>query len=175
MSNWRAERLSKLPPYLFVEIDRKKKEAIAAGRDVIDFGVGTRTGRRRRSSSRRWSRPSTIRPITATPWARGCRSFGRRSRTFSGGASASSLIQSPRSWPCSARRRASGIFPPAFLIPATRSSSPSRISGVCGRHGLRGGQMPHHAAPGEQRVAAGAGGYSPRGTAQRQVDVAELS
>jgi len=40
MHNWRAERLSKLPPYLFVEIDRKKKEAIAAGRDVIDFGVG---------------------------------------------------------------------------------------------------------------------------------------
>lgn len=38
--NARADRLSKLPPYLFVEIDRKKKEAIEAGRDVIDFGVG---------------------------------------------------------------------------------------------------------------------------------------
>ncbi len=37
---WQAERLSQLPPYLFVEIDRKKREAIAAGRDVIDFGVG---------------------------------------------------------------------------------------------------------------------------------------
>ena len=40
MSNWSAERLSKLPPYLFVEINRKKREALAAGRDVIDFGVG---------------------------------------------------------------------------------------------------------------------------------------
>jgi LL-diaminopimelate aminotransferase len=37
---WHAERLSKLPPYLFVEIDRKKRAAIEAGRDVIDFGVG---------------------------------------------------------------------------------------------------------------------------------------
>lgn len=36
----RAERLSKLPPYLFVEIDRGKAAARAAGRDVIDFGVG---------------------------------------------------------------------------------------------------------------------------------------
>ena len=35
-----ADRLSLLPPYLFVETDRKKGEAIAAGRDVIDFGVG---------------------------------------------------------------------------------------------------------------------------------------
>lgn len=40
MNTWRAERLSQLPAYLFVEIDRKKQEALAAGRDVIDFGVG---------------------------------------------------------------------------------------------------------------------------------------
>jgi len=40
MTIWSAERLNQLPPYLFVEIDRKKREAIAAGRDVIDFGVG---------------------------------------------------------------------------------------------------------------------------------------
>lgn len=38
--SWTAHRLSELPPYLFVEIDRKKREAIAAGREVIDFGVG---------------------------------------------------------------------------------------------------------------------------------------
>jgi LL-diaminopimelate aminotransferase len=36
----KAERLQKLPPYLFVEIDKKKKAAIAAGRDVINLGVG---------------------------------------------------------------------------------------------------------------------------------------
>jgi len=35
-----ADRLSLLPPYLFAEIDRRKREAIAGGRDVIDFGVG---------------------------------------------------------------------------------------------------------------------------------------
>jgi LL-diaminopimelate aminotransferase len=36
----KAERLRKLPPYLFAEIDKKKKAAIAAGRDVINLGVG---------------------------------------------------------------------------------------------------------------------------------------
>jgi LL-diaminopimelate aminotransferase len=35
-----AERLKSLPPYLFVEIDRAKREAIAQGRDVINLGVG---------------------------------------------------------------------------------------------------------------------------------------
>ena len=30
----KSERLRKLPPYLFAEIDKKKKAAIAAGRDV---------------------------------------------------------------------------------------------------------------------------------------------
>ncbi len=36
----KSERLQKLPPYLFAEIDRKKKAALAAGRDVINLGVG---------------------------------------------------------------------------------------------------------------------------------------
>src|SRR3954451_23086262 len=36
----KAQRLQKLPPYLFAEIDRKKKAALAAGRDVINLGVG---------------------------------------------------------------------------------------------------------------------------------------
>ncbi len=36
----RAERLRKLPPYLFKELDRKKEEAIDRGMDVIDLGVG---------------------------------------------------------------------------------------------------------------------------------------
>ena len=36
----KSERLRKLPPYLFGEIDKKKKAAIAAGRDVINLGVG---------------------------------------------------------------------------------------------------------------------------------------
>lgn len=40
MAFLKSERLQKLPPYLFAEIDRKKKAAIAAGRDVINLGVG---------------------------------------------------------------------------------------------------------------------------------------
>jgi LL-diaminopimelate aminotransferase len=36
----KSERLQSLPPYLFAEIDRKKRAARAAGRDIIDFGVG---------------------------------------------------------------------------------------------------------------------------------------
>ena len=40
LNECRADRLAQLPPYLFVEIDHKKKAARDAGRDVIDFGVG---------------------------------------------------------------------------------------------------------------------------------------
>ncbi|WP_165069400.1 LL-diaminopimelate aminotransferase [Paludisphaera rhizosphaerae] len=36
----KSQRLQKLPPYLFAEIDKKKKAAIAAGKDVINLGVG---------------------------------------------------------------------------------------------------------------------------------------
>ncbi len=35
-----AERLKKLPPYLFEEIDKAKQQAIQQGRPVIDLGVG---------------------------------------------------------------------------------------------------------------------------------------
>lgn len=35
-----SERLKALPPYLFAEVDRKKRELIAKGKDVIDLGVG---------------------------------------------------------------------------------------------------------------------------------------
>ncbi len=35
-----TERLKKLPPYLFKEIDQKKKELEASGVDMIDLGVG---------------------------------------------------------------------------------------------------------------------------------------
>lgn len=35
-----SERLQKLPPYLFVEVDRRKRELRAQGKDVIDLGVG---------------------------------------------------------------------------------------------------------------------------------------
>ena len=36
----KSKRLQALPAYLFVEIDRAKREATAAGRDVINLGVG---------------------------------------------------------------------------------------------------------------------------------------
>ncbi|MGB9589093.1 MAG: aminotransferase class I/II-fold pyridoxal phosphate-dependent enzyme, partial [Armatimonadota bacterium] len=35
-----AKRLEKIPPYLFGEISRLKAQAIAEGRDLIDFGIG---------------------------------------------------------------------------------------------------------------------------------------
>ncbi|MBN2097496.1 MAG: LL-diaminopimelate aminotransferase [Candidatus Omnitrophica bacterium] len=36
----KADRLQKLPPYLFVEIDKAKRKAKEQGRDIIDLGVG---------------------------------------------------------------------------------------------------------------------------------------
>ena len=35
-----SEKLKRLPAYLFIEIDRKKKEAIEKGKDIISLGVG---------------------------------------------------------------------------------------------------------------------------------------
>lgn len=35
-----AERLQKLPPYLFAEIDKVKRAVMAQGKDVINLGVG---------------------------------------------------------------------------------------------------------------------------------------
>jgi len=35
-----AQRLEKIPPYLFTEIDRKRNELIERGVDIINFGVG---------------------------------------------------------------------------------------------------------------------------------------
>jgi LL-diaminopimelate aminotransferase len=40
MSFTKSQRLQALPPYLFIEIDRKKRELLAAGKDVINLGVG---------------------------------------------------------------------------------------------------------------------------------------
>ncbi len=40
MNFTKSERLQKLPPYLFVELDRKKAEAVSRGVDVIDLGIG---------------------------------------------------------------------------------------------------------------------------------------
>ena len=34
------ELLKRLPPYLFVEIDKKKKQAAAKGTDIINLGIG---------------------------------------------------------------------------------------------------------------------------------------
>lgn len=36
----KAQRLQALPPYLFIEIDKKKRQKIASGADVINLGVG---------------------------------------------------------------------------------------------------------------------------------------
>jgi len=36
----KAKRIQELPPYLFAEIDRKKRAAMAKGVDLIDLGIG---------------------------------------------------------------------------------------------------------------------------------------
>ena len=36
----KAKRINDLPPYLFAEIDRRKREALAKGVDLIDLGIG---------------------------------------------------------------------------------------------------------------------------------------
>ena len=36
----KSERLKALPPYLFIEIDKKKRAKIASGADVINLGIG---------------------------------------------------------------------------------------------------------------------------------------
>src|SRR5574341_848564 len=36
----KAQRINELPPYLFAEIDRRKRAALARGVDLIDLGVG---------------------------------------------------------------------------------------------------------------------------------------
>src|SRR3989338_8408915 len=35
-----SDRLAKLPPYLFAEIDKAKRQAKARGRDIVDLGIG---------------------------------------------------------------------------------------------------------------------------------------
>ncbi len=41
MSEFRfSERLTRLPPYLFAEIDKAKRKAKAQGRDIVDLGIG---------------------------------------------------------------------------------------------------------------------------------------
>ena len=36
----KAKRINELPPYLFAEIDRRKRQALAKGVDLIDLGIG---------------------------------------------------------------------------------------------------------------------------------------
>ncbi len=36
----KAKRIKELPPYLFAEIDRRKRAALARGVDLIDLGIG---------------------------------------------------------------------------------------------------------------------------------------
>src|SRR3974390_553883 len=40
MSFTKSQRLQALPPYLFIEIDKKKRALLQAGKDVINLGVG---------------------------------------------------------------------------------------------------------------------------------------
>lgn len=35
-----SDRLNRIPPYLFIEIDKAKRKAVREGRDIIDLGIG---------------------------------------------------------------------------------------------------------------------------------------
>ena len=39
-----SDRLDRIPPYLFIEIDKAKRKAVREGRDVIDLGIGDPDG-----------------------------------------------------------------------------------------------------------------------------------
>ena len=36
----KSDRLKRLPPYLFAEMERKKKALVEQGRDIVDLGIG---------------------------------------------------------------------------------------------------------------------------------------
>ncbi|MBW1971871.1 MAG: LL-diaminopimelate aminotransferase [Deltaproteobacteria bacterium] len=36
----KASRMNSIPPYLFAELDKKKRELVNAGKDIIDLGIG---------------------------------------------------------------------------------------------------------------------------------------
>ena len=96
----KSERLRKLPPYLFAEIDKKKKAAIAAGRDVINLGVGDPD---RPTPDADHPEPPAPRREPGVPPVRprpGCaRAAGARSRRSARSGTASTSIPRPRSWP----------------------------------------------------------------------------
>ena len=76
-----SKRIELLPPYLFAEIDRKKKAAIDRGIDIISLGVGdpdlpTPEFIIKAGQARLWPR----RPIINIPSARGCCSSVKRLR-----------------------------------------------------------------------------------------------
>ena len=93
----KSERLRKLPPYLFAEIDKKKKAAIAAGRDVINLGVGDPDRPTPTPIIRASSTTSRTRRSTSTRSTRARPSSGVRSRPSARRGTASTSIPRPRS------------------------------------------------------------------------------
>ena len=74
----KAKRINDLPPYLFAEIDRRKRAALARGVDLIDLGIGDPDIPTPSNSSKNSWNAAASRRITATPIARECQSFARR-------------------------------------------------------------------------------------------------
>ncbi len=66
-----SKRIEDLPPYLFAEIDRRKKAAIERGVDIILSAWAIPTCRRRLSSSRPARRRSRTPATINIPLARG--------------------------------------------------------------------------------------------------------
>ena len=68
-----ADRVHRLPPYLFAQINRLLYEKRRAGADVIDLGMGNPIGSPAKIwSSKSWPRPPATRETTATASPAGC-------------------------------------------------------------------------------------------------------
>ncbi len=68
-----------LPPYLFIEIDKKKRALMAAGKDVINLGVGDPDlPTHKFVIDEMAQRASATQRTTGIRLTRACRRFGRR-------------------------------------------------------------------------------------------------
>jgi|GEM_PF-3202457 len=74
-----SERVKKIPPYLFAQIDKKKAEARAKGIDIIDLGIGDPDLQHRILLSTRWLARFGNLKITIIPLTKGLSRFVRPS------------------------------------------------------------------------------------------------
>jgi LL-diaminopimelate aminotransferase len=91
----KSQRLQALPPYLFIEIDKKKRAKIQSGADVINLGVGDPDQPTPKFIIDKMGEAITSRRTTATPSTRACRSSASPPRRSCSSVSASTLTPRP--------------------------------------------------------------------------------